>query len=115
MNESIGRGVRAGSIDPDTVRSRRTAGPGSSRESASMGSVYRRKVSVCTTCRSRLDTTTRRKGCENAGHSIERREQPIWWVKYFVGGRPQCVSSESHRKTDALDLLKDREGKVVNG
>ena len=32
-----------------------------------------------------------------------------------VGGRPQCVSPESQRKTDAIDMLKDREGKVVNG
>jgi integrase len=53
--------------------------------------------------------------CADAGHTIDIRQQPTWWIKYQVGGRPQCVSSESHRKTDALDMLKDREGKVVNG
>ena len=80
-----------------------------------MGSLYRRQVRFCTTCNRRRDTTAARQACEAAGHAIEIREQPIWWIKYFVGGRAQCVSSESRKKTDALDMLKDREGKVVNG
>jgi hypothetical protein len=36
-------------------------------------------------------------------------------VKYHVGGRPQCVSSNSKKKDDAKRLLKAREGDVVRG
>ena len=58
-----------------------------------MGTVYRRQVRFCTTCERRLDTTAARKACEASGHSIEIREQPVWWIKYQVNGRPVCVSS----------------------
>ena len=80
-----------------------------------MGSVYRRQVKFCTTCRRRLDRTAERQACENASHAIEARELPIWWIKYHVGGRPQCVSSGSDKKRLAEDLLKEREGDVVRG
>ena len=78
-----------------------------------MGTVYRRQVRFCTTCAHRLDTRAEQARCEAASHAIEVRQRPTWWIKYQVNGRPQCVSSESHRKTDALDMLKDREGKVI--
>jgi Phage integrase, N-terminal SAM-like domain len=80
-----------------------------------VGTVYRRHVRFCLTCDRRLDTTAVRKACEGAGHVVEIRQQPIWWIQYHIGGRPQYVSSESERKSDAVDMLKDREGKVVNG
>ena len=80
-----------------------------------MGTVYRRHVRFCTTCDRRLDTAAERKACEAAGHAIEIREQSIWWIKYQVGGRPHCVSSNSERKEDAKRLLKTREGDVVKG
>ena len=80
-----------------------------------MGTVYRRQVKFCTTCRRRLDTTAARRACEAADHAIEIRQQPIWWIKYQVGGRPQCVSSGSDKKGVAQDLLKTREGDVVKG
>ena len=66
-----------------------------------MGTVYRRQVKFCTTCERRLDTTAARQACDTAGHSIAIREQRTWWIKYQVGGRPQCVSSHSdnHRVT----------------
>ncbi|MDO8795071.1 MAG: site-specific integrase [Vicinamibacterales bacterium] len=80
-----------------------------------MGTVYRRQVKFCRTCDRRLDTTAARRACESAGHTIEIREQPIWWVKYQVAGRPQCVSSGSDKKRVADDLLKEREGDVVKG
>jgi integrase len=80
-----------------------------------MGSVYRRQVRFCTTCDQRLDTTAARHACEAAAHSIAIREQPIWWIKYQVGGRPQCLSSRSYKKRVAEDLLKAREGEVVRG
>ena len=80
-----------------------------------MGTVYRRQVRFCTTCRRRLDTTAAWKACAAAGHAIEIRAQSIWWIKYHVSGRPQCVSSQSKKKEDAKRLLKTREGDVVNG
>ena len=80
-----------------------------------MGTVYRRQVKFCTTCRRRLDTTAAWKACDATHHPIEIREQSIWWIKYQVGGRPVCVSSESERKEDAKRLLKLREGDVEKG
>ncbi len=80
-----------------------------------MGTVYRRQVRYCTTCARRLDTRAALQACTTARHVIEARDQPIWWIKYQVGGRPQCVSSHSERKEDAKRLLKTREGDVVRG
>jgi integrase len=80
-----------------------------------MGTVYRRKVTFCTTCRRRLDTTAARQACKATGHEIQIREQSTWWIKYQVGGRPQCVSSGSDKKKVAEALLKEREGDVVRG
>src|SRR5262245_9619196 len=80
-----------------------------------MGTVYRRQVKFCTTCKCRLDTIAARKACEAAGHTIELRDQGPWWVKYQVGGRPVCVSSESTRKEDAKRMLREREHLVDNG
>jgi integrase len=74
-----------------------------------MGSVYRRKVKVCTTCHRRLDTTAAHRACDAAGHLIEVREQGPWWIRYSVGGGLHCVSAESYKKADALKLLKARE------
>jgi integrase len=80
-----------------------------------MGTVYRRQVKFCTTCDRRLDTTAARQACDTAGHAIAIREQRTWWIKYQVGGRPQCVSSNSEKKEDAKRLLQAREGDVVKG
>jgi integrase len=80
-----------------------------------LGSVYRRQVRFCTTCARRLDTIAARKACDAAGHAIELREQSIWWIKYQVGGRPQCVSSGSEKKEDAKKLLREREHLVDKG
>ena len=80
-----------------------------------MGSVYRRKVKVCTTCNRRLDTTAAQRKCQSAGHVIEVREQGPWWIRYSVAGKLQCVSSESSKRADAVRLLKEREGDVAKG
>jgi integrase len=80
-----------------------------------MGAIYRRHVRFCTTCDRRLDTTAARQACASAGHTIEIREQGPWWIRYYVGGRPQCVSSNSEKKEDAKRLLKTREGDAVKG
>jgi integrase len=68
-----------------------------------MGTVYRRQVRFCTTCDRRLDTTAARHACAAAGHAIEIREQSRWWIKYQVGGRPQCVTFEDA----TADLVHD--------
>jgi integrase len=80
-----------------------------------MGTVYRRQVRFCTTCDRRLDTTAARRACDAAGHAIEAREQPTWWIRYHVGGRRQCVSSNSEKKEDAKRLLRAREHLVDTG
>ena len=80
-----------------------------------MGTVYRRQVRVCTTCDHRLDTIAARRSCETRGHVLRIRTQPTWWIKYQVDGRPQCVSAGSPNKKVAQDLLRAREGDVVNG
>jgi integrase len=80
-----------------------------------MGAVYRRTVKVCVTCARRLDTTAARRRCEVAGHTIEIREQGPWWIRYAVAGKLQCVSSESTKRSDAVRLLKEREGDVAKG
>jgi site-specific recombinase XerD len=80
-----------------------------------MGTVYRRQVRFCTTCDRRLDTIVAQHACATAGHAIERRDQAIWWVRYQVQGRPQCVSSHSTRKADAKQLLREREHRVDTG
>ena len=80
-----------------------------------MGTVYRRKVTFCTTCDRRLDTTAAWKACRAAGHALETRAQSIWWIKYQLGGRPQCVSSGSEKKEDAKKLLREREHLVDKG
>jgi integrase len=80
-----------------------------------VGTIYRRKVKFCTTCDRRLDTTAAWHECQTAEHAIEIREQSVWWIKYQVNGRPQCVSSGSARKAVAKRLLKLREGDVEKG
>ena len=80
-----------------------------------MGTIYRRQVRFCTTCDRRLDTTAAQQDCHAAGHAIERRDQGPWWIKYQVGGRPQCVTTGSEKKEDAKRLLKLREGDVEKG
>jgi hypothetical protein len=78
-----------------------------------VGTIYRRQVKHCTVCRKRLVRTRDWHACLQAGHRLITRERPIWWIKYYVNGRPQCVSSSSVNKADARRLLKEREGEVV--
>ena len=53
--------------------------------------------------------------CRVAGHAVETRKLPIYWIQYRVAGRVQCESSRSKKRADAVDLLKRREGDVVRG
>jgi integrase len=80
-----------------------------------VGSVFQKVMRYCRTCNGRrLAKTTDRRACEAAGHDIEVRKSP-WWIKYTRAGKDYRESSESDRKRDAENLLKDREGDIVKG
>jgi integrase len=80
-----------------------------------MGCIYRRVQWHCVTCQKRLDKTAGRKACETAGHIVEERQSPVYWVKYTRAGKGYAESSGSDRKKDAVALLQDREGDIVRG
>ena len=80
-----------------------------------MGCVYQRRVKFCSPCNRRLDRTADQEACQVAGHAVETRKLPIYWIQYRVAGRVQCESSRSKKRADAVDLLKRREGDVVRG
>src|SRR5215204_4072125 len=39
----------------------------------------------------------------------------VWWVKYYRNGRPIRESSHSGKESDAINLLKIREGDIAHG
>ena len=39
----------------------------------------------------------------------------VWWCKYYVGGRPVRVSTETTKEKEARDFLKLREGRAAAG
>ena len=39
----------------------------------------------------------------------------VWWVKYYRNGRPIRESSHSDKESDAIQLLKIREGDIARG
>jgi integrase len=39
----------------------------------------------------------------------------IWWVKYYVNGRPIRESTGAEKETEARRFLKEREGRAVSG
>lgn len=80
-----------------------------------MGHIYQRKEWHCTCERKRLRTTADREACKDAGHVIEERESPVYWVKYRRAGKSYAESSGSERKADARTLLQKREGDIVDG
>src|SRR5512139_3525459 len=42
-------------------------------------------------------------------------EGDVWWIKYYRHGKPYRESSGSIKITDARDLLKKRDGEVIEG
>ena len=42
-------------------------------------------------------------------------EGDVWWIKYYRHGKPYRESSGSTKITDARDLLKKRDGEVIEG
>ncbi len=47
------------------------------------------------------------------GHLYQRGQ--VWWVKYYVNGRPIRESAGTEKETEARRLLKEREGRVATG
>jgi integrase len=43
------------------------------------------------------------------------RESAVWWIKYYVGGRPVRESTGTAKEQDARRVLKAREGRVALG
>src|SRR5918995_801884 len=39
----------------------------------------------------------------------------VWWVKYYGNGQPMRESSHSSKESDAINLLKLREGDIAHG
>ena len=42
-------------------------------------------------------------------------QSPVWWIKFFIAGRPYRESSGSTRRADAERLLREREGRIARG
>ncbi len=85
-----------------------------------MGCIYRRVQWHCTTCNKRLDRTADRKACEAAGHTVEKRQSPVYWISYRRAGKSYAESVKSPtcdgtRKKDAVALLVEREGDIGRG
>jgi integrase len=80
-----------------------------------MGTVYQRQWKFCLICNRRLGNRTALKRCESAGHKVELRTQPIWWIKYFRDGRAHFESAYTDKKGEALKLLRLREGDIAKG
>jgi hypothetical protein len=47
------------------------------------------------------------------GHLYQRGN--IWWMKFYVNGRPIRESAGTEKETEARRLLKEREGRVATG
>lgn len=81
-----------------------------------MGCIYQRVEKHCTTCGGkRLARAADRRECEAAGHTIEERTSPVYWIKYSRGGKSYAQSSGSKLKGDAKKLLQVVEGDIAHG
>jgi integrase len=80
-----------------------------------MGCVYRRVRWMCNTCKKRLEKVADRAGCTTAGHVVEQRQSPVYWIKYTRAGRHYSESSESKLRRVAKSILQKREGDIVDG
>jgi integrase len=49
------------------------------------------------------------------GSVYRRKGSPNWWLKYYHHGKPIRESSGSTKKSEALNLLKEREGRIAQG
>ncbi len=79
-----------------------------------MGSVYRRSLVYCRTCKSRLSTKATQTACRSAGHDVQVRQSKIWTIQYQdATGLNQTESSKSSDKKKAQHTLRLREGAVA--
>src|SRR5262245_8211173 len=79
-----------------------------------MGSVYRRSLVYCRTCKSRLSTTATQRACRSAGHDVQVRQSKIWTIQYQdASGLNQTESSKTSDKKKAQHTLRLREGAVA--
>jgi integrase len=79
-----------------------------------MGSVYRRSLVYCRTCKSRLSTTSAQTACRGSGHHVQVRQSKIWTIKYQdASGLSQIESSKTSDKKKAQHTLRLREGAVA--
>src|SRR5688572_11105828 len=65
-------------------------------------------------CDERLDTTAARHRCEQAGHTIDVRETPVWWIRYRADGRTRCVSAHAADRDVADALLRTLERPTID-
>jgi hypothetical protein len=77
-----------------------------------MGTIYQRKEFYCQTCQRKRPTL---KACREAGHVIDVRVAPIYWIKYSRNGKAYAESSESTLHGVAKRLLRRREGDIEAG
>src|SRR5215831_20179642 len=87
-----------------------------------MGTIFRRNVVACMTCKKLFpnqDPHRRRKAdrerCEAAGHTLETRVSPIWWIGYKTKDGWQYETTRSTARIDAQRMLRDKEGAVDKG
>src|SRR5690606_24995239 len=58
-------------------------------------------------------TLSTKEGDTRMGMTYQRGA--VWWVKYYRNGRPIRESSGSIKESDAINLLKLREGDIAHG
>lgn len=45
----------------------------------------------------------------------EKKTSAVWWIRYYRNGQRYSESSHSKKKTDAIALLRQREGAIADG
>lgn len=73
-----------------------------------MGCLYQRRI--CRTCNKH---GSKLKACVEAGHDVTTL--PNWYIAYYSNGRQHIESTETDKKTEALKILKSKEGKIADG
>jgi hypothetical protein len=72
--------------------------------------VRRRTFKVCAACERPAKTA-----CVDAGHVVEVRTLPTWWIRYYRNGLWHEESPRTDKFTEAERPLKQREGDVARG
>src|SRR3972149_4191168 len=56
-----------------------------------------------------------RMGCLYRQRGRDGTAGRIWWIKYYINGRPVRESTGTDKETPAKNILKDRLGRVATG